>query len=138
MKASNHFRNTIKEYLDRRAEIDVSFSAQYTKPEKNIDDCITYIFNTVQTSGCNGFTDDEVYSMAVHYYDEDNVEVGKPINAYVVVNHVVELTAEEKEEARLQAIQKVKEDTYTRIKQRAEKPKTKQVQPNNEPNLFNF
>jgi len=109
MKASNHFKNTIKTYLDQRAETDVLFSFQYSKPEKNIDDCVTYILNEVKKSGCNGFADDEIYSMAVHYYDEDNIEVGKPMNAHVVVNHVVELTEEEKEQARKDAIQKEEE-----------------------------
>ncbi|GEM_PF-6914284 len=37
MKASNHFKNTIKAYLDQRAETDILFSFQYSKPEKNID-----------------------------------------------------------------------------------------------------
>ena len=68
MKASNHFKNTIKTYLEQRAETDVLFSFQYSKPEKNIDDCVTYILNKVKKSGCNGFADDEIYSMAVHYY----------------------------------------------------------------------
>lgn len=43
-------------------------------------------------------------AMAVHYYDEDNIEIGKPINCRVAVNHVVELTEEEKAEARQEAI----------------------------------
>lgn len=51
-------------------------------------------------SGCSGFSDDEIYSMAVHYYDEDNIEVGKPNSCKVVVNHTIELTEEEKAEAR--------------------------------------
>ena len=32
-------------------------------------------------------TDDEVWSLAIHYYDEDNIDVGKPISCGVVVNH---------------------------------------------------
>ncbi|WP_081462092.1 Cas9 inhibitor AcrIIA9 family protein [Dysgonomonas mossii] len=43
MKASNHFKNDIKAYLDQRAETDVLFSFQYSKPEKNIDDCCLWI-----------------------------------------------------------------------------------------------
>ncbi len=97
---TEHFKQTIKSYLDGRAQADELFAARYTNPKKNIDDCCTYIMNQVQRSGCNGFTDDEVYSMAVHYYDEDDIDVGKPINCQVVVNHTVELTAEEKEQAR--------------------------------------
>ena len=136
MKASNHFKNTIKAYLDQRAETDVLFSFQYSKPEKNIDDCVTYILNEVKKSGCNGFADDEIYSMAVHYYDEDNIEVGKPMNAHVVVNHVVELTKEEKEQARKDAIQKVQDEAYRKMIQPVKKAKKAVLNP--QPSLFDF
>ena len=136
MKASNHFKNTIKTYLEQRAETDVLFSFQYSKPEKNIDDCVTYILNEVKKSGCNGFADDEIYSMAVHYYDEDNIEVGKPMNAHVVVNHVVELTEEEKEQARKDAIQKVQDEAYRKMTQPVKK--AKKVVLNPQPSLFDF
>ena len=136
MKASNHFKNTIKAYLDQRAEQDVLFSFQYSKPEKNIDDCVTYILNEVKKSGCNGFADDEIYSMAVHYYDEDNIEVGKPMNAHVVVNHVVELTEEEKEQARKDAIQKAQDEAYKKMTQPVKR--AKKVALNPQPSLFDF
>ncbi|UVR56778.1 PcfK-like family protein [Bacteroides fragilis] len=61
---------------------------------------MTHILNHVQKSGCNGFTDGEIFGQAIHYYEENEIEVGKPINCQVVVNHVVELTEEEKAEAR--------------------------------------
>ena len=136
MKASNHFKNTIKTYLEQRAETDVLFSFQYSKPEKNIDNCVTYILNEVKKSGCNGFADDEIYSMAVHYYDEDNIEVGKPMNAHVVVNHVVELTEEEKEQARKDAIQKVQDEAYRKMIQPVKKAKKAVLNP--QPSLFDF
>ena len=137
MKASNHFKNTIQAYLDQRAESDVLFSFQYTKPDKNIDDCVTYILNTVQKSGCNGFADEEIYSMAVHYYDEDKIEVGKPMNGHVVVNHVVQLTEEEKEQARKDAIQRVQDEAYKKMTQQPVK-KAKTVVLNPQPSLFDF
>ena len=112
------------------------FSFQYSKPEKNIDDCVTYILNEVKKSGCNGFADDEIYSMAVHYYDEDNIEVGKPMNAHVVVNHVVELTEEEKEQARKDAIQKVQDEAYRKMIQPVKKAKKAVLNP--QPSLFDF
>ena len=31
-----------------------------------------------------------------HYYDEDDIEVGKSVSCQVSVNHIVELTEEEK------------------------------------------
>ena len=57
---------------------------------------VNYIFHAVQQSGCCGFSDDEVYSMAVHAIDEPDLEIGKPMNCNVVVNHHIELTEEEK------------------------------------------
>ena len=137
MKPTNHFKQTIQNYLEQRAMNDVLFAISFRKPNKSMDDCITYILNTVQKSGCNGFTDDEVFSMAVHYYDEDNIEVGKSNNCRVVVNHTVELTAEEKEEARQKAIQRVQEEAYSRLKQQPlRKPQAKQTEVNNQLNLF--
>jgi hypothetical protein len=136
MKSTESFKDTIKVYLDNRASIDELFAISYAKENKKIDDCITYILNTVQKSGCNGFTDDEVYSMAVHYYDEDNTEVGKAIDCRVVVNHIVELTAEEKEQARKDAIQKVQDEAYSRMKQPLRKIQSKQTEVNNQLNLF--
>ena len=136
MKGSNHFKNTIKAYLDQRAEIDLLFSFRYSLPEKKLEDCITYILNQVQKSGCNGFHDDEIFGMAVHFFDEDNIEVGKPINAHVTVNHVVVLSAEEIEQARQDAIQKAQDEAYRKMKQPIKN--TKRVALNPQPSLFDF
>lgn len=103
MKASKSFKETIKSYLDNRAANDELFAQAYSKEGKNIDDCVTYILNTVQKSGCNGFADEEIFGMAVHYYDEDKIEVGKPISTRVVVNHI-ELTEEDKAAAKQKAL----------------------------------
>lgn len=136
MKASNHFKNTIKAYLDQRAETDVLFSFRYSLPEKQLDDCVTYILNQVQKSGCNGFADDEIFGMAVHFYDEDHIEVGKPIRGNIIVNHVVELTEEEKEQARKDAMQKAVSESYNKLTKA--KPKAKKIAMNNQPSLFDF
>ncbi|MFR0677806.1 PcfK-like family protein [Dysgonomonas sp.] len=136
MKATNHFQNTIKAYLDKRAEIDLLFSFRYSLPEKKLEDCVTYILNQVQKSGCNGFHDDEIYGMAVHFYDEDNIEIGNPINAQVTVNHVVVLTAEEKEQARQDAMQKAQDEAYRKITQPTKK--AKRVALTIQPSLFDF
>ena len=117
MKSTAHFKNTIKTYLDNRASVDNLFAETYAKPNKNIDDCIIYILNEVRRSDCNGFADDEIYSMAVHYYDEDSVTAGKPVDCRIVVNHTVELTAEEKEEARQEAKTRATNEAYAKMTQ---------------------
>ena len=138
MKSTAHFKNTIKTYLDKRANEDKLFAVAYAKANKNLDDCITCIFNTVQKSGCTGFTDDEVYSMAVHYYDEDNITIGNRMNCRVVVNHVVELTAEEKEEARKEAINRATNEAYNNIMQPKKRIAATKTETNTQLNLFNF
>lgn len=125
-KSSNEFKATIKRYLDQRSKEDELFAASYSKENKNIDDCINHILGTVQKSGCNGFSDDEIYSMAVHYYDEDDIKAGKPINCKVIVNHTVELTPEEKEQARKNAIQKVHDEAYASMKKKPVRKKEKE------------
>ena len=117
MKPTETFKQTIQKYLEERAETDSLFAKSYAKEPKNIDDCTNYILNTVQKSGCNGFTDDEVYSMAVHYYDEDDVKPGKAINqGRVIVNHRIELTPEEMKAAREEAIRKTIEEEQQRLR----------------------
>ena len=124
MKTTDHFKKTIKSYLEQRAEEDALFAEKYSNKEKNIDDCITYILNTVQKSGCNGFTDDEIFGMAVHYYDEESIDIGKEIQARVMINRTVELTEEEKKQAHQKAIEAYQEDCRKKLEeQRKKKPK---------------
>lgn len=137
MKATNHFINTIQTYLEQRAASDPLFEWKYTNsPNKSIDECITYILGEVQKSGCLGFHDDEIFGMAVHFYDEIDIKVGKRNNAHVVVNHVIELTEEEKEQARKDAIQKAVSESYNKLTKA--KPKAKKITMNNQPSLFDF
>lgn len=131
MKVSAPFKNAIQSYLEQRAEYDELFARSYRNPLKNIEDCITYILNYVQKSGCNGFDDDEIFGQAVHYYDEADIEVGKPIDCKVVVNHHVELTEEEKAEARKEAIKRAENEVYSRMTQRKTAPKKENKNSNN-------
>ena len=137
MKGTEHFTRTIAEYLNQRAAADPLFAPNLMKPNKNIEDCVTYILNEVKKSGCYGFADDEIYSMAVHFFDEDNIDIGKPLDCHVAVNHVVQLTDEEKAEARRQAIEQYQREQLAKMRNRSERTKkaeNKAVQPS----LFDF
>lgn len=96
--------------------------------------------NYVQKSGCAGFSDDEIFGQAVHYYDETDIEIGKPIDCKVVVNHHVELTAEEKEQARKDAIKRAENEYYAKMKQQREKATAKRIATPQQPqaSLFDF
>ena len=98
MKGTEHFKQVIKSYLDKRAESDELFRAKYETTTRTIEDIATYILNEVKASGCCGFTDDEIFSMAVHVIDEPDIKIGKPMTCGVVVNHHIDLTEEDKDE----------------------------------------
>ena len=117
MNGTEQFTRTIAEYLNLRAATDPLFAPNLAKPHKNIEDCITYILKQVQQSACNGFEEDEIYSMAIHYYDEDDLEVGSPVACHVVVNHAIVLSEEEKAEARKQAIQQYQAQELRRLQE---------------------
>ena len=109
MKTSPAFKEVISNYLKSAADKDPLFAETLKKPNKTIDECINYILATVQKSGKNGFADEEIFNMAIHYYDEDDIKNIKPIDARVVVNHKVKdaepykMTSKDKEIAKAHA-----------------------------------
>ena len=125
-------------FLEQRAAEDALFAKNYCNPAKNMDDCVTYILNYVQKSGCNGFSDGEIYGQAVHYYDENEIEVGNPLQCHVAVNHVVELTAEEKAEARQNALRQYQKEELRRLQSRNKPTTTAKKETNIQPTLFDF
>lgn len=93
------FENAIKEYLDARAKEDVKFAEKYSDEKKSIEECCRFILGEMRKkakSGMYGATDAEVFGLAVHYYDEEDIKVEKNVSAEVVINR--ELTEEEKQE----------------------------------------
>lgn len=110
MKKSNAFKETIKAYLDKRAQEDELFAITYQKENKNIDECCNYVMECAKNGGCSGYADEEVFGWAIHYYDEDDIKNIKPISGKVIVNHAVELTEEDKVLAKKQAMNLVIEE----------------------------
>ena len=137
MKTTDHFKNTIEAYLRDRAETDELFAVSFNNPDKTIEQCITYILETVQKSGCCGYTSDEVFAIATHFWDEKDIVVGNPINCRVVINEHVELTAEEKEQARRNAIKRAENDAYERMTKAKRRPNV-QTEPSVQKSLFDL
>lgn len=139
-KGTLAFNETIKAYLEDKAETDVLFAVKFANPSKSVDECVTYILNSVQKSGCCGFTDDEVFGMAIHYYEENEIEVGKPLtNCQVVVNHYVELTEEEKAQARQDAINQLRNEEMAKMRKPTQPKKaTENKTQVEQPSLFDF
>ena len=140
MKGTEQFKEIIKCYLDKRAKEDELFRTKYETTERTIDDVVTYILNEVKQSGCCGFADEEIYSMAVHVIDEPALEIGKPINCDVVVNRHIDLTEEEKAEQKALALKRYQEEELRKLQVRHSKPRASMpketIQP--QPSLFDF
>ena len=74
----NEVKAAIKAHLDALAQKDPLFAAVYAKPGKNMDECFDYILGEVRKEGMAVYkSDQEVYGMAVHYYEEDDLKVSK-------------------------------------------------------------
>ncbi len=41
-KGSVAFEDTIREYLEKRAENDALFAVKFSNPSKSVEDCVTY------------------------------------------------------------------------------------------------
>lgn len=126
-QAMNEFEKVIKAHLDQRAANDKDFAAKYT-PEsedkkRNITACCNYIIAEVKKSGRQGFSDDEVFGMAVHFYDESIEGPTTAPKCKIVVNHEIELSEAEKNKLREQARKEAEEAVI-----RAEKEKIRQEQ----------
>ena len=136
MKSTESFKQTIEAKLQEMAAADPLFAKSLKKEGKNLDACINYILNTVQKSGCHGFTDEEIFGMAAHYYDEDKIEVGKAVNCTVVVNHTVELTPEELKTAKEKAIRKTIAEEQARLRKPVIVHKKEEPTQVSQPTLF--
>lgn len=138
MKGTDHFKEIIKNYLDSRAQNDELFRAKYETTTRTIDDVVTYILNEVKASGCCGFSDEEIFSMAVHVIDEPTLEIGKPMTCGVVVNRHIELTQEEKAEQKALALKRFQDEELRKLQNRNSKPKAVKPQENKQPELSLF
>lgn len=126
MSAPNDFKQIIKAYLDERAEADELFAKAYAKENKSLDECCSYIMGEAKKRGTAvAMKDDEVFGLAVHYYDEDNLKVSKlPANTRVTTGtSSVKLTKEDKEKARKAALKRLEEEQYALLRKKPAKKK---------------
>lgn len=72
------FETYLIQLLDKLAETDSQFAADYKRTDKSVSECVALITQALR-KGCNhrdsavGGSDDLLVGWAVHYYHEDNV-----------------------------------------------------------------
>ena len=140
MKGTEQFTKVIADYIENRKATDELFREKAEAVNRPIEEIVTFILNTVQKSGCCGFSDDEIYSLATHAAEEANIEIGNAVQvAGVVINHHVELTEEEKAEQKANALKRFQDEELARLRTRSQKPKVApKPQPSVQPELSLF
>lgn len=136
-------KKVIKDYLDRRAAEDSQFAEAYAKKGKSIDQCFSYILGEARRKGSSVcMTDEEVFGLAVHYYDEDDIKInsvrgGVRVSARTQTQDTkIVLTEEEKAKAREEALAAYREECR-KEQIEANRRKTKKAEKAPEtPNLF--
>lgn len=91
--ANTSFENAIRSYLEDRAKADSLFAETYKKEGKSIKECCDYIISQARKQGGSTVVvdDNTVYGWAVHYYDEDGIEV-TPVKEHVEVGSCASMT----------------------------------------------
>ena len=130
----------IKSYLDNRAATDPLFAEKYANPKKSIQECIQFILGEAQEKAvkigntAGAFMDDtDVFGLAVHYYDEEDIEI-KEINGQCIPQYhgaTYEPTDEDRENAKKAALKRLEEEAIKEL----HKPKKKEIIPD-QPTLF--
>lgn len=128
----NDFEATIQRYLEKFADNDALFGLKYEKgvqDGKTITSCCNWIIDQVRESGRNGFSDAEIFGMAVHYYDEEELKAdgSRKDGCKVVVNRTIELTEEQKAKLRQEALEEYKAKVIAEAREKDAKARAARV-----------
>lgn len=106
------FETAIKAYLDELAKTDKLFAKTYAKENKSLDECCKYIMAEAKKAAKGkaqiALKDEDVYNLAVHYYDEDDIKATEEVQGEVVV-------AEKKPKAKATPTEKRKETKRKKV-----------------------
>lgn len=84
------FENIIQSYIENRAKEDSLFAETCKKANKSIKGCCKYIYSQAKNMAKGGkvvcIDDDTVFGWAVHYYDEDSIEIDEVDDELVEVS----------------------------------------------------
>lgn len=136
------FEQRIGEWLTQARKEDATFDKKVAESKKNVEGCCNYILSEVRKAKQCGYDDDEIYGMARHYFDEDEIkDPGKQSVQRIIVTGHVDLSEAEKAEAmeaaKSQYLRELKEKEDAKEKERKQKLQERRAQAeNSELDLF--
>lgn len=148
MKSNNAAIAAMQQMLQERCIAEPTFAIKMASTNKTFEGAVNYLCSQIQKSGLCMVDQETVLNILTHFYDEDSIEEGAPINCNIVVSKP-ELTEEDKAELREEAKKQFQEGEVRRIRNEARakeintnpKPtthKAKETASVNQPNLFDF
>lgn len=103
------FEQRIGEWLTQARKDDAAFDKKVAESEKNVEGCCNYILSVVKESKQCGYDDAEIYGMARHYFDEDDIkDPGKQNVRRIIVTGHIDLSESERMEAKQKAVEEYK------------------------------
>lgn len=120
----------IGNYLKKRAETDPSVKNNLQKENKSLNECWDYVLGEVAKTmyrngkfGCAAGDDEDLYALAVHYYDEDEIKI-ETLPSDMKVETKMD---EEKKEAESEPKKLPKKEKVKRIKKSIKEPAEGQI-----------
>lgn len=96
--ASGSLEKEIGRYLLERSKVDLTLAENLKKQNKSLKQCADYIKGEFYKKATNrfyfGIDNNELFQMAVHYYQEDNIEINKLPGGLQVKTNVSDKAAE--------------------------------------------
>ncbi len=130
-KVADPLMEPVRQYLEKRAAEDPQFAEKYKNPKKSLNECCRYIYGEARKraggSSCVYIAPDEVFGIAVHYYDEADIKVsGSGFTGRATVAtpspapapKPVELTEEQKAAAEKRALEQYEAEARKRIEEK--------------------
>lgn len=143
MKSSTQVTDIIRNYLEQRCNEEPMFALKYANPSKSIEGAVNYLCHEVQKSGLTMMDSDTVFSIITHYFDEDSLDEQPSINCKIAVAKElsVEEQAQVREQAKQEAMERLRREEMAKLTANTAKPKTTDTEKkkqDNQPNLFDF
>ena len=128
MEATKEFIEVIQSFLDAEADKDEQFRIKMESSGKSAKQVCNYIMEEVSKSKICGWADDEIFGMAKHFIDEDDLKDPGTENGIsrVVVNKPIELSEEDKKKAKEEAKAEYLEQLKLREKEKLAKEREKE------------
>ena len=117
----------IGNYLKKRAETDTSVKNNLNKENKSLKECWDYVLGEVAKTmyrngnfGCAAGDDEDLYALAVHYYDEDDIKI-EPLPTNMKVEAKMDEDKKEEKTAEIEP-KEIQKEKVKRISKKQKRP----------------